>query len=54
MSGMNNFSQDKRARGQPTGQDSTVAAVSDRQRLLHVCVTGWCQILVWTVTNTSY
>lgn len=33
LSGLNNFSQDRRARGQPAGQVGTVAAVSDRQRL---------------------
>ena len=53
LSAVNYFSEDRRARGQPAGQVSTVAAVSDRQASLRVsvCVAGWCQILVWALTN---
>lgn len=38
LSALNNFSQDKRARGQPAGQEGTVAAVSDRQETPSMCV----------------
>lgn len=37
LSALNNFSQDKRARGWLAGQDSTVAAVSDRQEPPSMC-----------------
>lgn len=38
LSGQNNFSQGGRVRGQPAGQDSTVAAVSDRREAPCECV----------------